>query len=59
MSFNLHGSPTSSYYSHFIEEAIEVAMDTGPLYPSLSSKLQFIQQDSFCFELFSTYVSLV
>lgn len=59
MSSNLHGSPTISYYPHFIEKAIEAAMDTGPLYPSLSSKLPFIQQNSFCLELFSTYVCVV
>lgn len=48
MSSNLYDSPTNGYYSHFTEEEIEAAMDPGPLYPSLSSKLQFIQQDGFC-----------
>lgn len=54
MSSNLHDSPTSSCY---LEEETEATTDTGPLYPSLSSELQFIQQESFCFELFSACVS--
>lgn len=59
MSSNLHDNPTNSHHSRFTEEEIQAAVDTGPLYPSLSSKLQLIQQDGFCFELFSAHVSAV
>lgn len=59
MLFYLLDSPIRSYSSHFTEEEIEAAADIDPLCPSLSSKLQFIQQDSYCFEFFNAYVCTV
>lgn len=53
MLFNLHDNHTSSYYSHFMEEEIEIAVNTGQFILVYHQSWQLIQQDSFCFELFS------